>query len=192
MFKAIGIAGSPRRAGNSTTLMEAALRGARSAGATTAAIHLDELSFGGCRACDACAPEGECTLRDGLTPVFAALRLADVWILASPIYRDGLSGQFKSFFDRCSCWEGRNRLGGARRAAMVVTYEAKEREDYLRVARTVPFYLKWMGDFGEPRVLAAPELKKATDARARPDLLAQAEALGCELVEELRPAAGRP
>ena len=188
MVTAIGVAGSPRRSGNSATLLEAALDGARGAGATTSAVRLADLDFEGCRACARCAPEGECTLTDALTPVFAALRLAHVWILASPIYRDGLSGQFKCFFDRCSCWEGRNRLPGARRAAMIVTYEAAEREDYLKVAQTVPFYLGWMGDFGEVSVLVGSGLKGSTDAAARPELLERARETGRRLVEELASA----
>ena len=193
MVKVIGIAGSPRRTGNSSTLLQAVLTGAASAGADTALVHLNDLIYCGCQACEACAPEGECTIHDGLTPVFAALRLADVWVLASPIYRDGLSGQFKSFFDRCCCWEGQNRLPGRRRAAMIVTYADKEREDYRKVAETVPFYLSWMGDFGDVEVMAAAELGPAGAVSARPDLLAKAEALGRSLVEGLEPpsTAGR-
>ena len=186
MVKAIGIAGSPRREGNSTTLVKAALRGAASAGADIALIHLNDLRFRGCQACEQCAPEGECIIKDDLTPVFAALRLADVWILASPIYRDGLSGQFKSFFDRCCCMEGeQNRLPGERRAAMIVTYVAKARDDYRKVAETVPFYLGWMGDFGEVEVMAEAGLGPVGAAASRPELLARAEALGKRLVEEI-------
>ena len=185
MVKAIGIAGSPRRDGNSSTLLKAALAGAASAGAEVALIHLNELKFAGCQACDPCAPQGECIVKDDLAPVFAALRLADVWILASPIYRDGLSGQFKSFFDRC-CWmeAKERRLPGKRRAAMIVTYVAKEREDYRKVADTVPFYLAWMGDFGEVEVMSEGQLGPVGDAAARPDLLARAEEMGKRLVEE--------
>lgn len=183
--KVIGVAGSPRRMGNSTTLLKAALKGAASAGADVALIHLNDLTFRGCQACEKCAPEAECIVRDDLTPVLAALRLADVWILASPIYRDGLSGQFKSFFDRGCCWEGENRLPGRRRAAMIVTYMDKTRPDYQRVADTVPFYLGWMGDFGEVSVMAEAELGPVGAAAARPDLLAKAEALGRRLIEEL-------
>jgi multimeric flavodoxin WrbA len=193
VVKAIGIAGSPRREGNSTMLLDAALKGAASAGAGVALIRLNDLTFRGCQACDPCAPDGDCILKDDLIPVFAALRLADVWILASPIYRDGLSGQFKSFFDRCCCWEGQNRLPGRRRAAMIVTYADKERDDYRKVAETVPFYLSWMGDFGDVEVMAAAELGPAGAVSARPDLLAKAEALGRSLVEGLEPpsTAGR-
>jgi multimeric flavodoxin WrbA len=189
MTKVIGIAGSPRRSGNSSTLLKAALQGAASAGAHTAIVHLNDLSFRGCQACERCAPEGECIISDGLSPVLSMLRLADVWILASPIYRDGLSGQFKCFFDRCCCMEGeQNRLPGQRRAGMIVTYMDKEREDYRKVAETVPFYLGWMGDFGEVQVMAAAELGGVGDAAGRPDLTARAEALGRKLVQDLRAA----
>jgi len=185
MAKAVGISGSPRRAGNSATLLRAALQGAAAAGAETALVHLNDLTYRGCQGCADCGQGGECTLQDELTPVFAALREADVWLLASPIYHDGLSGQFKGFFDRCAAWEGQNRLPGKRRAAMIITYMDKRREDYLRVARTVPFYLGWMGDFGEVPVLDGAELGPADAAAARADLLAEAEALGRGLVEEL-------
>lgn len=184
MVKVIGIAGSPRRDGNSTMLLRAVLDGAAEAGAEVAIIHLNDLLYSGCQACEECAPDGECVIADDLLPVFAALRLADVWVLASPIYRDGLSGQFKSFFDRCACWEGKNRLAGTRRAAMIVTYMEPEREDYTRVADTVPFYLNWMGDFGEPEVFTGAGLGPPDAAAQRPDLLAGARALGRRLVEE--------
>ncbi len=184
MLKVIGIAGSPRRDGNSTTLLRAVLDGAAEAGAETAIIHLNDLLYSGCQACEECAPDGECVIADDLTPVFAALRLADVWVLASPIYRDGLSGQFKSFFDRCACWEGKNRLAGTRRAAMVITYMEQERDDYTRVAETGPFYLNWMGDFGQPVVFTGAALGPAGAVANRPELLAAARALGRTLVEE--------
>jgi multimeric flavodoxin WrbA len=183
MVKVIGIAGSPRRDGNSTTLLRAVLDGAAEAGAEIAIIHLNDLMYSGCQACEECAPDGECVIADDLTPVFAALRLADVWVLASPIYRDGLTGQFKTFFDRCACWEGRNRLSGSRRAAMIVTYMEPEREDYTRVAQTVPFYLRWMGDFDVTEVFAGAGLGPADAAANRPELLAEARALGRRLAE---------
>lgn len=186
MLKAVGVSGSPRRAGNSATLLWAALQGAAAAGAEASFVHLNDLTYRGCQGCANCGPGGECVLEDDLTPVLAALREADAWLLASPIYHDGLSGQFKSFFDRAAAWEAQNRLPGRRRAALIITYMDKRREDYLQVARTVPFYLGWMGDFGEVPVLEGAELGPAGAAAARADLLKEAEALGRRLVEELK------
>jgi hypothetical protein len=72
---------------------------------------------------------------------------------------------------------------------MIVTYMDGEREDYRKVAETVPFYLGWMGDFGEVQVMAVPELGAAGAAASQPQLIERAEALGRRLVEDLRPDA---
>jgi len=189
MTKAVGIAGSPRRNGNSTSLLKAVLRGAEHQGAETAIIRLDGLEFRGCRGCETCAPRDECVVRDALTPVFETLRLADIWVLASPIYFDSVSGQMKLFFDRCH-WlavkDGKRqaRLTGARAAAVIVTYEDQPRDDYRREAEKLAAYIGWMGDFGEVRIVSEGLLGPAGAAEGRPDLLAAAEQLGRELVND--------
>ena len=188
---AIGIAGSPRPNGNSTTLLKAVLAGAASAGARTRMIRLDEFSYRGCRGCERCSPRGVCVVKDALTPVLAALDLADIWVLAAPIYYDGVSGQLKLFFDRCRCFtrkdgELKPQLAGKRRGAVIVTYEDKPREDYHRAARVLGNYMSWMGDFGEVEIVAEGRLGPATAAANRPDLLEQSEALGKQLLKQLR------
>ena len=191
MVKVIGVAGSPRSAGNSSTLLRAALRGAESAGAQAALIALNDLTFRGCQGCDRCAPAGACVVRDGLAPVFAALELADIWVLASPVYFDGVSGQLKAFFDRLH-WltteEGKlkPRLRGTRRAAVIVTYEDKPRDDYRKLAETLGSYLGWMGDFGDVRVMSEGNLGPADAVSQRDGLLGAAEQLGRNLAEEMK------
>lgn len=190
MVKAIGIAGSPRRVGNSTTLMKAALKGAAAAGAQTDIVYLNDLTFKGCQGCQPCTPDGHCRIRDALTPVFAALKLADVWMLASPIYFDGVSGQMKMFFDRClwltnEAGQRKARLTGKRRAAIIVTYEAGPSEGYRQVARTLANYLGWMGEFGTVEVMSEANLGPSDAAKQQPDLLAKATRMGQELVQSL-------
>jgi len=189
MAKAVGIAGSPRRNGNSTSLLKAVLRGAESQGAATVTIHLDDLQFRGCRGCETCAPRDECVVRDALTPVFETLKLADIWVLASPIYFDGVSGQLKTFFDRClwlamQAGQRHARLIGTRGAAIIVTYEDQPRDDYRREAAKLASYLGWMGDFGGVRIVSEGLLGPAGAAASRPELLAAAEQLGRELVND--------
>jgi len=190
MVKAIGIAGSPRRAGNSTTLLKAALGGAAAAGAETDIVYLNDLTFKGCQGCEPCAPDGRCRIRDALTPVFAALKLADVWVLASPIYFDGVSAQMKTFFDRC-LWltnergQRKARLNGKRRAAVIVTYEAGPSEGYRKVAQTLANYLGWMGEFGTVEVMSEANLGPSDAAKQKPDLLTKATGMGQELVRSL-------
>jgi len=188
--KVIGIAGSPRKSGNSTTLLKAVLAGAGSTGAHGQIVILNDLVFRGCQACPECAPHGKCLRTDELTPVFTAMRQSHVWILASPIYYDSVTGQMKTFFDRCR-WltmesdRLKPRLSGKRRAAVIVTYEDKPREDYRHEAEKLAYYLSWMGDFGQVELISEGRLGPADAVSGRPDLLQRAEAIGRRLVQNL-------
>lgn len=190
MISAIGIAGSPRRNGNSTTLLKSVLKGAEANGARTDIIYLNDFVYKGCQGCQTCSPNGRCILKDPLTPVLSALKMADIWVLASPIYYDGFSGQIKLFFDRCrhlTIKDGKRepQLKGKRRATLIVTYEDKPNEFYLKVARAQAGYLPWMGDFGEIAIFSEGNLWEAGAASGRPDLLEKTETIGRQMVEEL-------
>ena len=193
MAKVIGIAGSPRKNGNSTTLMKAALAAAEAAGAETSIVYLNELTFRGCQGCDPCTPDLTCRVTDELTAVLKAVGEADGWVLAAPIYYDGVSGQMKLFFDRLrhltnDAGDLHPMLPGRRAAAVMVTYEDKPRQDYFNVARVLANYLAWMGDFGEVEILSAGRLGPADAAAARADLLQEAGDIGRKLMDRLAEA----
>jgi multimeric flavodoxin WrbA len=186
----IGIAGSARRNGNSATLMRAVLKGARQAGADVKEVYLNGLSFKGCQGCFPCSPKGECVLDDDLTAVLEELRMADGWVLASPIYYDSVSGQMKVFFDRCRTFtrdhethELKPQLEGKRKGVVIVVYEDRPRDDYRHEAQKLAQYLSWMGDFGEVEIISEGDLFAADAVACRPDLLARAEELGRRLFE---------
>jgi multimeric flavodoxin WrbA len=187
--RAVGIAGSPRRGGNSTTLLRAALAGAAEAGAETALVRLDDLTFRGCRACAACPPDG-CRQRDALGPVHAALTLADVWIFASPVYFDGVCGQLKTFYDRLYWFrrqgaEIKPRLAGTRRAAILLAYEDPENSYYAEMGRRLAEYFPGFGDFAPAEVLACSDLGPSDAAASREDYRDRARALGSRLATEV-------
>ena len=191
MLKIMGIAGSPRKNGNSTTLMEAMIDGASDLGADSEIVYLNDILFKGCQGCSVCVPAGSCILTDDLTPVLAALPEADIWILAAPIYFCGVSGQLKLFFDRCHCmvtWDGGKvmpQLEGKRAAAVIVTYEADRSEGYLRRAQSLRDYLKWFGDFEPREVICEERLKEVDAARNRPELLERVRSQGRKLAADL-------
>ena len=119
---AIGIAGSPRRQGNSTSLLKAYLSGASEAGFETKIIYLDSLAYHGCFACDRCVKGKMCGIKDDLCEIFPLLQKADIWAMASPIYYDGVSGRLKTFFDRLPfTTHDPFKLKGIRRGIMKVT-----------------------------------------------------------------------
>lgn len=104
-MKIIAVNGSPRKKGNTATMLGHFLEGARSAGADTELVHLYDLQASGCRSCFACklrggASYGHCALKDGLTPVLAALEKADGLVLGSPVYFGNVTGAMRSFQER--------------------------------------------------------------------------------------------
>ncbi|KDE55692.1 flavodoxin family protein [Methanoculleus sp. MH98A] len=96
----LGISGSPRRHGNTETLLDAVLEGAREAGADVEKIVLRPLEYASCQGCNACHKTGVCVLKDELTEVFEKIGDADVIVLASPIYSMGITAEAKGLIDR--------------------------------------------------------------------------------------------
>jgi multimeric flavodoxin WrbA len=101
--RALGIVGSPRRGGNTETLVDAVLAGAAEAGAQTEKVILDELDVRPCRACNVCQKTGACAQQDGMAGLLERMRCSDVWVLGTPVYWWGPTAQFKAFLDR---WYG--------------------------------------------------------------------------------------
>ena len=99
-MKVIGIIGSPRKKGNSETLVQAVLDGAMEKGHTTEIFLLNEMSYKGCQACMYCKTHDRCKLDDDLTKVMDAVKEADAIVLGAPIYMGQLNGQFRLFEDR--------------------------------------------------------------------------------------------
>jgi len=105
-MKIIAINGSPRKHGNTATLLTKALEGAAAQGAETELIHLYDLDFKGCRSCFACKmikgpSEGRCAAKDDATPLLQRIEQeADAVLLGSPIYFAAMSGEMRSFLER--------------------------------------------------------------------------------------------
>lgn len=100
------LVGSPRRDGNSATLAQAVLRGARAAGTEANLRHIGDYAstfLGDCRACR--RPDGECAIEDRYRSLFFEDFLpAEAVVICTPIYWYGMSAQTKAFFDRSFCY----------------------------------------------------------------------------------------
>jgi len=104
-LKVIGIAGSPRRGGNTDLLLGEVLRGAASRGAEVKTIVLNDLNITPCQHCDACLEKGDCRIEDDMQMVYRELEEADRIVLASPIQFMTVTAQAKAMIDRCqSLW----------------------------------------------------------------------------------------
>jgi multimeric flavodoxin WrbA len=94
---------SPRKThGNTHRILAPFLEGAAEAGATTETIMVRELHVKPCTACMSCwfrTPE-KCAQHDDMAGVLEKLRNADVMVLATPVYVDGMVGAMKLVLDR--------------------------------------------------------------------------------------------
>lgn len=97
----IAFLGSPRKGGNSETLLNEAIRGVEDAGHKVAHLFdLNQMNIRPCQNCSGCEETGCCIVKDDMQEVSAALREADRIILASPIFFSGVSAQTKAMIDR--------------------------------------------------------------------------------------------
>ncbi len=97
----LGIAGSPRRGGNTDLLLAEVMKGAASRGAEVNTIVLNDLKVTPCQHCDACLETGRCKVEDDMQMVYRELEDADRIVLASPIQFMGVTAQMKAMIDRC-------------------------------------------------------------------------------------------
>jgi len=99
--KVLGIAGSPRRGGNTDLLLGEVMRGAASRGAKVKTIVLNDLKITPCQHCDACLEKGRCKVEDDMQMIYREMEEADRIVLASPIQFMGVTAQMKAMIDRC-------------------------------------------------------------------------------------------
>lgn len=140
----LGIAGSPRRGGNTELLLDAALDGARREGAEVRKVVLTDLVFSGCTSCDGCRDGQRCVLDDDLQEVYGLIDEADAIVLASPIYFEGLSSQMKAMIDRGQLfWYRKHSLGleGKKRRGAIIAVGARRNADFTSALRPAKIWL---------------------------------------------------
>lgn len=103
-MKIIAINGSPRRNGNTATLLHKALEGAAAAGAETECIDLYTLNYKGCISCFFCKRKDEehgiCAVQDDLAPLLEKVKEADAVLFGSPIYFMNMTSGLQAFLER--------------------------------------------------------------------------------------------
>ncbi len=95
---------SPKQFDNLTQLMiEAFLKGAKSAGAQVEQVNTCDLDIGPCRGCtDNLLFEYKhtCDCDDDMIPLYPKLKNADVWIFATSVFESGIPKVFTNVLDR--------------------------------------------------------------------------------------------
>lgn len=101
MKKVLVIEGSLRKGGNSDTLSDEFVRGAREAGNEVEKIYLRDLKIGYCVDCESCQTRGGgCVIKDDFQGLKDRVVATDVLVLVSPVYYYSMTAQMKTFVDR--------------------------------------------------------------------------------------------
>jgi multimeric flavodoxin WrbA len=132
---AVAISGSPRKSGNTETLLQRCLDGLATKGINGELISLRDKTIKGCRACAMCSRnrDKQCNTKDDdFHPIFAAMQNADIIVVGSPVYFGSATPEMMALLDRAGYVSRANghlfsrKLGGpiavARRAGHNFTY----------------------------------------------------------------------
>jgi multimeric flavodoxin WrbA len=107
-IKILAFAGSPRRHGNSETLLDWVLESMiADPEVVVEKVPLDEANINPCKGCNACEKLNKCVQRDGLDIYHDKIIAADIILLSSPIYCMGIASQAKALIDRAQVFRSR-------------------------------------------------------------------------------------
>lgn len=107
-IKVLAFSGSPRRGGNSETLLDWVLAAMdQEPGVKIEKIPLAEADVNPCRGCNACEKLNRCVQRDGMDVLHDKIIDADCIILAAPIFCMGICAQAKALIDRFQVFRSR-------------------------------------------------------------------------------------
>ena len=99
-MKVVAIAGSPHIKGNTSYLIDVALKELAAKGIETEKISLGDLSVAPCQGHDDCGTFKICQIKDDAPETIRKFNEADGVILASPVYFFDVTAQMKAFIDR--------------------------------------------------------------------------------------------
>jgi multimeric flavodoxin WrbA len=187
-MKVLGILGSPRRGGNSETLLKALLQGAAAGGAEVEEVLLRNLKISPCLEIYHCFKDGTCPIKDDMQELYGKLLAADVVVLATPVFFYGVSAQAKTMIDRTQAlWARRYVMkqdfpGGRRQGVLLAVGATRGRLLFVGVRLTAKYF------FDAVNVRYAAELLvRGTDEKGaiqeKPETLEQARDLGRRLAQ---------
>ena len=120
-MRVLAINGSPRKDGNTNSILEMMGNEIVKSGVDFEVLHVGAKQIRGCVACDACifSSDHRCVMADEeFSEWLDKIEQADGLILASPVYFANIPGTFKCFLDRVFC--GHGYIASGKVAACVV------------------------------------------------------------------------
>lgn len=181
----MGFLGSPRKNGNTSTLLQRFGEAATKKGHSFTLHQLYDDKIKPCVACQACQ-SGKveiCVHNDNFNIIAKAMEKTDLFVLASPVYMGQITGPTKNFLDRWVTFVKHDfsirRIAGKKFATITTCGAPAE------AFASVTDYLKhWLGDFFKLQHVGSIQggnLMGPGDVAKQPDLLKQVDELAFRL-----------
>jgi multimeric flavodoxin WrbA len=142
-MKVIAFCASPRKHGNTSLLIDEALKGVRSVGAQGEKIMLQQIRMSyciGCRRCKDPDYDGICIVKDDMTDLCGKIVDTDAIIVGFPIYTGRECAQLSTFLDRWDCFERfrlKAGLAPGKRALVIGTWGYDHIDTYDHVIENI-------------------------------------------------------
>lgn len=176
-MKALTIVGSPRRGGNTDTVLGCMGEVLENRGCRVSKIYLNEIKMRGCQGCMSCKKTTDhCVLEDDMTPVYDLIQESDLVLMGTPVYLWDVSGQFKLFVDRCFAFWEKTYQGRIREGKTAVLVTVLGQDNYKMGSDISDKYVRLFKSFGFARVesLVLPGVNSRGAMLKRPDYIDRA------------------
>ena len=121
MKKIVAFMGSPRKNGNTATLVKGVIQGAQDAGVETTIFNLYDMNIKPCQGCLVCRKTGYCVMQDDFQNMFKHIIDADGVVFGSPIYLWQITAQMKLLWDRlCGLFDENHKPRYAAKSLIMV------------------------------------------------------------------------
>jgi len=195
-LKILGVIGSRRKKGNTSTLMQEALEPFKSNNIESKLIFLDDYNINDCCGCEGCKETYKCVINDDMQKLYPDILDSDAIILGSPAYFYNVSADMKAFIDRCYCfeifdeedrsvWMGLNEALGGKYAAVIAVSEQAREEDMGFTAEAMIKSLEALG-YRVVSTVKALNLFKAGEALNNKKAMDEAKQAGEKLLKYLQ------
>ena len=180
--RVVAVIGSPRRGGNTATLVEAAFEELERRGCECTRIVLSTLRINACDGHENCGERESCPHDDDMPVVLEQVYAADGVILATPIYYENVSGQMKTFMDRNATRYYHDEWLAPKVVGLIAVAAESDAEDTLAAMRRFV-------TLSNPEELPVVALGGCADAPGAAaddaELIERARALGRSMAEQL-------
>ena len=142
-MKILVLTGSPRKNGNSATLADSFIKGAKEAGHTVERFDAAFKKVHPCIACNSCGMNGPCVFKDDFEFVRKHIVEADCVVFATPMYYFGISAQLKAVIDRFYAINGSIHV--PKKAVLLMTYANTAASEAVPIKSHYDVLLKYLG-----------------------------------------------